>query len=431
MEGLTNRWENLGRVVEAAIRVLLRYPLCDRCLGRLFARLGRGLDNAERGKAIKTLLVMFLNDIRPAENELKALLSNIGQISPATSGSRSGYVGTCYICGSELDEIVRELEERALELLKDIRSDISSFLVAVEAGSSYEKREREVIGVLGLDTWESVRREVKRLVGKYVSERLSLTPSFSNPDVLVVLDLEGRKANLKVFPLLLRGRYVKIGRHISQMPWVGRDGSRKYKLSIYEVCQEALRPFGGSKLVLHIAGREDADARTLGEGRPLVLEIKDPLRRYSPGVSTRGFYLGSLPWIQVTVNGKATREYVRTMKSRSTTKTYRVVAIVPEGLSDEDIKKILNLSNRTVQQRTPARVLGRRKDVVRRRKVYEVAVNALSRYLLEALVRADGGLYVKELVDGDGGRTTPSFSEAIGKSIKVVMLDVIKIEPPL
>ncbi|MEM2307866.1 MAG: tRNA pseudouridine(54/55) synthase Pus10 [Sulfolobales archaeon] len=425
MEDLTDRWENISRVMEAALRVLLKYPLCDRCLGRLFARLGRGIDNADRGRAIKTFLAMFLAEIRLREDELENLKVNIGLPLPVEPKPQLGHVGTCYICGSELDRIILELGEGALKLLKDKQGELSSFLVGVEAGSKYEKRELEVIGVLGLDTWESVRREVKRLVGKYVSRELSITPSFSNPDVLVVLDLENRKVDVKVFPLLLRGKYVKTGRYISQMPWVRRNGTRKYKLSIYETCQSVLEIFGGKKLVLHAAGREDADARVLGDGRPVVIEIKDPVRRSLPNTYTQEINLRSTPWTQVIIYGKTTREYVRAIKTRPTKKTYRIVAIAPEGLREEDVLKVLSLSNKVIYQRTPTRVLDRRKDVVRRKRVYEVSVNLISKYLLETLIRVDGGLYVKEFVDGDNGRTTPSFSEVTGKRIKVVMLDVL------
>ncbi|MEM0351396.1 MAG: tRNA pseudouridine(54/55) synthase Pus10 [Sulfolobales archaeon] len=425
MEGLTNRWENLSKVMEAALRVLTKYPLCDRCLGRLFARLGRGLDNADRGRAIKTLLLMFLTEIQLSEDELKNLTTSIRLSLPAESKLQLDRTGTCYICGTKLDEIILELGEEALKLLRGEQREFSSFLVGVEAGSMYEKRELEVIGVLGLDTWESIRREVKRLVGKYISKELSIPPSFSNPDILVVLNLESREVSIKTFPLLLRGRYVKTGRFISQMPWFRKDGTRKYKLSVYETCRSVLEIFGGKNLVLHAAGREDADARVLGDGRPVVIEVKDPIRRSLPSTYPPEINLSSEPWTHVIIHGKTTREYVRAIKTRPTKKTYRIVAIVPEGLSEEDVFKVLSLSNRVIYQRTPTRVLSRRKDVVRRKRVYEVRVNLVSKYLLEALIKVDGGLYVKELVDGDNGRTTPSFFEVIGKHIKVVMLDVL------
>lgn len=427
MEGLSSKWESVSRFLEAALRVLLKYPLCDRCLGRLFARLGKGLDNSDRGRAIRTLLSMFLEEVQLSDDELKVLALNSGLILSAPQSSLTRR--TCYICSSEIDKMISDLEEKALSLLKNMRDEISGFLVGVKVGSEYEKREQEVIGVLGLDTWESIRRELKRLVGKHISEKLFIVPDFSTPDILVMLDLDRREVALEILPVLLRARYVKIGRYISQMPWVRRDGTRRYKLSVYETCQSILELFGGKRLVLHATGREDADARMLGEGRPMVVEVKDPVRRSLPSSYSQCMKLESAPWIQVVVCGKATREYVRTIKSRPSRKTYRIVAIAPEGLSEEDTIRLLDLSNKVIHQRTPTRVR-RRKDMVRHRRVYEVSVNLISRYLIEILVRVDGGLYIKELVDGDNGRTTPSFSEVTGKNIRVVMLDVVRVKPP-
>ncbi len=39
-----------------------------------------------------------------------------------------------------------------------------------------------------------------------------------------------------------------------------------------------------------------------------------------------------------------------------------------------------------------------------------------------------GGLYVKELVSGDEGRTKPNLAENLGVKAKIAELDVIKIE---
>ncbi|HIP57312.1 MAG TPA: tRNA pseudouridine(54/55) synthase Pus10, partial [Ignisphaera aggregans] len=46
----------------------------------------------------------------------------------------------------------------------------------------------------------------------------------------------------------------------------------------------------------------------------------------------------------------------------------------------------------------------------------------------EALIKCEGGLYVKELVSGDQGRTTPSFSEVLGTEALCVELDVVYVQ---
>jgi tRNA pseudouridine synthase 10 len=42
-------------------------------------------------------------------------------------------------------------------------------------------------------------------------------------------------------------------------------------------------------------------------------------------------------------------------------------------------------------------------------------------------VRCQGGLYVKELVSGDEGRTMPNVSELLGNKAKPLKLDVLNV----
>jgi len=44
------------------------------------------------------------------------------------------------------------------------------------------------------------------------------------------------------------------------------------------------------------------------------------------------------------------------------------------------------------------------------------------------LIRCQGGLYIKELINGDGMRTTPSVVEITGINAKCVEIDVMDID---
>jgi tRNA pseudouridine synthase 10 len=46
---------------------------------------------------------------------------------------------------------------------------------------------------------------------------------------------------------------------------------------------------------------------------------------------------------------------------------------------------------------------------------------------IEMQVRCQGGLYVKELVSGDDGRTIPSVSELLNNNAKTLKLDVLNV----
>lgn len=86
------------------------------------------------------------------------------------------------------------------------------------------------------------------------------------------------KVSLSMEPFLIGGRYVKLGRGLSQTPWE-IDGSRKGESSVEEEISRSILPhFKAAEHRFHSSGREDIDVRMLGGGRPFVLEFVDPHR---------------------------------------------------------------------------------------------------------------------------------------------------------
>ena len=68
-------------ILEKAQRMLEEYPLCDHCLGRQFALLGHGIENDERGRAIKLALTLKAHELALSKNRegvriLKILATN-------------------------------------------------------------------------------------------------------------------------------------------------------------------------------------------------------------------------------------------------------------------------------------------------------------------------------------------------------------------
>lgn len=47
---------------------------------------------------------------------------------------------------------------------------------------------------------------------------------------------------------------------------------------------------------------------------------------------------------------------------------------------------------------------------------------------IESIIVCDGGCYVKELISGDEGRTSPSIAETVGIKAYCKELDVLEIE---
>jgi len=185
---------------------------------------------------------------------------------------------------------------------------------------------------------------------------------------------------------------------------------------------------------LHAAGREDYDARMLGSGRPFVMELVRPrVRKVSLREVERAINEWAGGTIEVTGLRYASWELVEILKSRATEtkKVYRALVEVEGEITPRELSELERaLSGVVIEQRTPTRVLRRRADLLRRRKVYSVEARILGPNSFEMIIECDGGLYIKELVSGDGGRTRPSVSSILGKKAFCRELDVLEVKTP-
>jgi tRNA pseudouridine synthase 10 len=168
----------------------------------------------------------------------------------------------------------------------------------------------------------------------------------------------------------------------------------------------------GTEGVFHGAGREDVDATMVGTGRPFVLEVKQPRRRRI-----------DLPEIEQQINNDAdgaveveelqyaTHDMIDRVKRHDASKRYRMAIEFGEPVTADAFELALErLQGETLEQRTPNRVSHRRADRVRERTVYDIEGSRESQTEATVEVHGEGGLYVKELVSGDEGRTEPSLS---------------------
>ena len=108
---------------------------------------------------------------------------------------------------------------------------------------------------------------------------------------------------------------------------------------------------------------------------------------------------------------------------------YKILVYTEDPIDQKKITELENaFKNIVVNQRTPRRILGRKKDTLRKKHVHEVKARIIVPNIIEALIYCEGGLYVKELVHCDDGRTTPCFSEVLGTNAYPLELDVIAVE---
>ncbi len=426
--------KNVENIIDTVAKILEKYPLCDRCLGRLFAHLGKGLGNNERGKALKIAAILDLHrrvlsgDSKSLDILRKVVLNsklNFKDFFKELGMDYPQAFPSCYICGDQLDNIIITFSETVAKLVKE--KNVRSFLIGVIIAGDVLERESNIVKEYHIPYWESIKREIKREIGKRVQSLTNIKVDFENPHVTYIIDLINNTVKEEIRSLFLYGKYRKLGRLISQNVWIRKSGERRYHLSVEDVVKHSLSYVKASDVVLHIGGREDVDVRVLS-GRPLVIEYKSP-QNSNINIESLNKVLNSFtPWIQFEMEMKVRREFVSRLKGPGslTYKIYRALIYSQQEVEPEKLHMLEEFfNNRMIVQRTPTRILRRKPDRLRNKVVYQVKTLYISPHVFAAIIKCDGGLYVKELITGDGGRTTPSFSSYLNTELQCLMLDVI------
>ena len=378
--------------------------LCDACLGRLFGKVGHGFTNPERGRAIRE-----------------------------DRGIRDG---PCGLCEGLLTEIPKFANLAATKLAG---WDYRTFLVGSKVDLEIAAKEESLWDELGLSQGEPIKSELNREVGKLLAARTGREADLKRPDIAVHVDTQYDVVELDVAPLFVYGRYRKLSRGIPQTRWpckrcrgkgcerCGGKG-KMYETSVEEIVAGPLmEQVGGTGHALHGMGREDVDARMLGNGRPFVLEVSQPRTRTADLAKVTAIVNRS-GLAEVEGLRPCAREEVQAVKEDRADKTYRVLVRFDAPLDPAKVNEgVGGLAGTRIAQRTPVRVSHRRADLVRERVVKGVRVVRAEGGEVELLVTAEAGTYVKEALHGDGGRTVPSLAGILGVGCKVLELDVVRI----
>jgi tRNA pseudouridine synthase 10 len=72
-------------------------------------------------------------------------------------------------------------------------------------------------------------------------------------------------------------------------------------------------------------------------------------------------------------------------------------------------------------------VAHRRSDLVRPRRIVSAKLVEFAEGRFTLDLRAEAGTYIKEWVEGDGGRTDPNLAQLVGTPLAVEHLDVLDI----
>jgi len=321
--------------------------------------------------------------------------------------------------------------------------EYGSFLVGLVLDGELLSREEELLRELsektGTEFPARFEKELKTVIGRLMEERTGRKVDFHRPDIMMILDTRYDDVRLQVSSIYVYGRYRKLERGIPQTIWhckkcYGRgcrycDFTGKfYETSVQELIGEPfLEATGGTKASFHGMGREDIDARMLGNGRPFVLEVKEPKKRFLDYRQLEKESNARLAGrVEICELRPSSHQEVVQIKASDHAKRYRIQVTTGQPVDTEKLGLALRtLRGATIQQETPRRVKHRRANKVRERRVFEVEGKVMGERGLELEVKGESGLYIKELVHGDEGRTQPNLSDLLENQCSVDTLDVV------
>lgn len=384
--------------------------ICKNCLGRKLSKTIEGSNNIERANKVCEELNINLDDV------------------------------DCFICDNLFDKLDDELYKKIDDKINQLGVEFNTFLVGSKISKDIQKRDEEFSEKFNLGV-ETIKKEVNRLIGLKIWEIYDKEAEFESQDIVFSIDLiNDPKVRIQINPLYVEGKYNKFKRGIPQTKWPctkckGRGceecnyTGKQYPESVEELISEHfLKLTKGREAKFHGAGREDIDVLMLGSGRPFVLEIKEPKIR-------------KLDWesVEADVNemneGKTSYHNLHLCKrnrkaeiKQSSPDTYKVYNAIVECDEKYDVSKLDELPKLDeIHQQTPLRVLRRRADKVRVKHVKELSYEIIDDTHFSIRIKTEGGLYIKELISGDEGRSQPNISEILGVKAICEQLDVIEV----
>ena len=401
------------RLLEKVVEILKDGYVCDRCLGRQFSQLLSGLSNEERGRILRYYLAMLID----SGLEVKVNKTNFYGIKFHNRKVKVRKPKKCSVCLGIFDELKKKVKQIVRELKK---YEFETFLVGCKLTPELVEREEKIWSKVGIEWCESIKAEINRELGKEIEKLTGKKMNRRMPDITVIVDLNTDSIELDVRSIFIYGKYQKLVRGIPQTKWK----RKRYRTSVQEIIEKPLlRQTKAERSKFHGSGREDIEVRCLG-WRPFVIELIRPKKRKIDLKKIRE-EINKSKKVKVKDLKFVGREIVRRVKFADHDKTYRAIVTFEKPLSN--LERLRILKGRIIEQQTPIRVLRRRSDKIRKRVVKDLKYKLLGKKKVEFIIKAQAGLYIKELITGDEGRTKPSIAEILQNIPRKIELDVIKI----
>ena len=384
--------------------------ICKHCLGRKLSKTIKGNNNIERADKVC--------------DEFNINLDNVD----------------CVVCDNVFDKLDDELYKKIDDKINQLGIEFDTFLVGSRLDGDIQKRDDDLSEKFNLEV-ETIKKEINRLIGLGIWQRYDKEAEFERQDIVFNVDLRNNpRVKIQINPLYIEGKYNKYQRGIPQTKWPctkckGKGcedcnfTGKQYPESVEELISEhVLKLTKGYEAKFHGAGREDIDVLMLGSGRPFVLEIKEPrirkldFKQLEEDINKinkdKTAYHNLHPC-------QRSRKAEIKQSSPDAYKIYKAIVKCDETFDENKLVELTKLNE--INQQTPLRVLRRRTDMVRVKHVLDLSYEIIDDTTFEMKIKTEGGLYIKELISGDEGRSKPNVSEILGVNAICQQLDVIEV----
>lgn len=346
-------------------------------------------------------------------------------IAAAASGT------DCFVCRGA-SRLLRPLVESAVQ--QSSQFEWKTFAVSTSVPREMLLREEKIADCLPPGSFTSLKNSINASAISAIASATGKKKSQRFADAIFSLNFTSNSSFAKPTPVYIFGHYIKLSRRHCQSRWHCSEcggkgcsscgGSGQNYPSVEEELGKVLQPlFGATSATLHACGREDVDVRMLGNGRPFVCELKHPRKRSADLQGAEGKF-ASNPDVRAINLRHALPFFIDAVCNSHFDKEYSALVSADRPLTEADAKKAESLSGTMLFQQTPVRVLGRRSDMERKRKVFRIAATCEKGGKLRLSILAEAGTYIKELIHGDEGRTRPSISETFRCKAVCEELDV-------
>ena len=383
--------------------------ICRHCLGRKLSKTIEGKNNLERADKVCGELNINLDD------------------------------ADCTVCGNIFDKLNDDLYGKIDDKINQLGIEFETFLVGSRISKEIQEKDDELSKSQNLDV-ETIKKELNREIGLKIWEIYGKEAQFERQDIVFNIDLINSKVKIQINPLYIEGKYNKYKRGIPQTKWPcssckGKGceecnfTGKQYLESVEELISlHFLELTKGHEAKFHGAGREDIDVLMLGEGRPFVLEIKEPrIRKFDfekIEKKINEINKGKTAYHNLHICQRNRKAEIK-QSSPDAYKVYEALVKCSDKIDEEKLNEILKLNE--IHQQTPQRVLRRRADKVRIKHVFDLTYELIDENTFKMRIKTEGGLYIKELISGDDGRSKPNISEILDNNAVCEQLDVIEV----